>query len=222
MTCGDGAPGCIALLAVRDDARYLPGSLHEPARPGRRGRRARRRLERRIRRSCSPLSRSSSSSSPPSATATRGTTRSTTGAWSRPSWAHEPDWLLGIDADERLERRFRRRAERVFVQRPPRRRQRLQRRVPRALGRPKRTSVPTASSARSPRPASSARSRARTSSTSAGCTATGRRSTTSDLPSGGPDHLPPAHAARHRPRARQERYERLDPLGGCRRSGTTT
>ena len=28
------------------------------------------------------------------------------------AWAHEPDWLLGIDADERVERSFRARAER--------------------------------------------------------------------------------------------------------------
>jgi hypothetical protein len=28
------------------------------------------------------------------------------------AWAHDPDWLLGIDADERLERNFRSRAER--------------------------------------------------------------------------------------------------------------
>lgn len=27
------------------------------------------------------------------------------------AWRHEPDWLLGLDADERLERHFRRRAE---------------------------------------------------------------------------------------------------------------
>ncbi len=32
------------------------------------------------------------------------------------AWEHEPDWLLGIDADERVERHFRRRAERVFKQ----------------------------------------------------------------------------------------------------------
>ena len=31
------------------------------------------------------------------------------------AWAHGPDWLLGVDADERLERGFRRRAERVFA-----------------------------------------------------------------------------------------------------------
>jgi hypothetical protein len=29
----------------------------------------------------------------------------------RAAWGHEPDWLLGLDADERLERRFRARAE---------------------------------------------------------------------------------------------------------------
>jgi len=31
------------------------------------------------------------------------------------AWEHAPDWLLGIDADERVERGFRRRAERVFA-----------------------------------------------------------------------------------------------------------
>lgn len=30
------------------------------------------------------------------------------------AWSHEPDWLLGLDADERLERDFRRRANRVI------------------------------------------------------------------------------------------------------------
>jgi hypothetical protein len=32
------------------------------------------------------------------------------------SWSHDPDWLLGIDADERLERDFRRRAEKEIDQ----------------------------------------------------------------------------------------------------------
>lgn len=32
----------------------------------------------------------------------------------RAAWEHDPDWLLGIDADERVERNFRKRAERVF------------------------------------------------------------------------------------------------------------
>jgi len=31
------------------------------------------------------------------------------------AWRHGADWLLGIDADERVERRFRARAERVFA-----------------------------------------------------------------------------------------------------------
>ena len=31
------------------------------------------------------------------------------------AWNHAPGWLLGIDADERVERSFRRRAERVFA-----------------------------------------------------------------------------------------------------------
>lgn len=30
------------------------------------------------------------------------------------AWEHRPDWLIGVDADERLERRFRRRAERIL------------------------------------------------------------------------------------------------------------
>jgi GT2 family glycosyltransferase len=33
----------------------------------------------------------------------------------RAAWEHGPDWLLGIDADERVERHFRQRAERVFA-----------------------------------------------------------------------------------------------------------
>ena len=204
----------IALLAFRDEAAYLPGYLRNvaPARRWHRG--ARRRLHRRLGRAARGPPRGAGAAACPTGPTRLGRAGQLPGAGRGRGQRHGPGWAVSLDADERVEHRFRARAERAIARGRRFGLTRLRGPAARAVGLARTPGGPTAYGAKgaapdvraAPRPPLRRARAARRQGPAAG--PAGARGGAA----GGPDRLPPAHGRSPRTaRARRERYEALDP-----------